>query len=135
LSVVSGEVLLLEEPLSLWGGVDVGTGVIIEEGHPQFGECLKGRIVVMPHGRGSSSSSSVLAELLRTGFGPAAIVSRLPESILVIGALVADYLYGSLCPVVVSAQPIDRPGMWELEAGTLHWIGPRSSAVDNVSTS
>jgi predicted aconitase with swiveling domain len=135
LSAVRGEVLLLEEPLSLWGGVDVATGVIIEEGHPQYGECLKGRIVVMPHGRGSSSSSSVLAELLRTGLGPAAIVSRLPESILAIGALVADYLYGSLCPVVVSAQPIDRPGIWELDGGTLRWIAPEIAAPDNVSTS
>jgi predicted aconitase with swiveling domain len=122
-TVTRGEVLNLDEPLSLWGGVDVGTGLIVEEGHPQHGESVRGRIVVMPHGRGSSSSSSVLTELLRTGLGPAAIVTRAPDSILAIGALVADALYGTGCPVVVSADPVDRPGVWELDGGSLRWVG------------
>jgi predicted aconitase with swiveling domain len=56
----------------------------------------------MPSGRGSSSSSSVLAEAIRCGTGPAGIVLAEPDPILVVGALVAARLYGLACPVVVA---------------------------------
>ncbi len=57
----------------------------------------------MPGGRGSSSSSSVLAETIRRGSGPAAIVLGTADPILTVGALVADFLYGIRCPIVVGA--------------------------------
>ncbi len=103
----SGRVLALTEPVSLWGGVSYETGDIIEPGHPQFGQNVAGRILGLPHGRGSSSSSSVLAELLRVGKGPAGIILEEPDSILVIGSLVARHLYGAFCPVVVAPIPDD----------------------------
>lgn len=102
-----GRSLVLTEPLSFWGGVDVDTGIIVEAGHPQFGETVAGRILVMPHGRGSSSSSSVLAELLRTGRGPAAVILNEPDSILAIGILVAQALYQVECPLVVTDKVVE----------------------------
>jgi predicted aconitase with swiveling domain len=123
-----GDLLVLDEPLSLWGGVDPATGVIVEEGHPQAGSRITGRILVMPHGRGSSSSSSVLAELLRNGAGPAGIVLEMPDSILVIGALVAKELYGTECPVVMGAVPPDAPGVWRISGGRLD---PVDGLVEN----
>ena len=50
---------------------------------------------------GSSSSASVLAEAVRAGRGPAAIVLGEPDLILAIGAAVAEELYGVRVPVVV----------------------------------
>lgn len=100
----SGPVLALAEPLSLWGGVDPATGTIIEPRHPSAGRSVAGRILVMPAARGSSSSSSVLAELLRGGIGPLAIVLGEPDEILAVGAAVARELYGVDCPVVVLAR-------------------------------
>lgn len=110
----SGEALVLEAPLSLWGGVDVSTGRIVDRTHPQRGEGLQGKIVVLPRGRGSSSSSSVLAELLRTARGPAGLVLAEADSILVIGALVARYLYRANCPVVVGDFPGGSGEVWEI---------------------
>jgi len=80
--------------------VDPATGTIIDAHHPQRGAVVAGRILVIPGGRGSSSSSSVLAEAVRVGSAPAAILVREPDAILVIGALVARELYGRTCPVV-----------------------------------
>lgn len=97
-----GEVLVLEAPLSMWGGLDPETGELIDRRHPQVGATLTERIVVMPSGRGSSSSSSVLAEAIRLRTGPAAIVLRQPDDIILLGALVARELYGLVCPVVVA---------------------------------
>lgn len=93
--------LVLSEPLSLWGGIDVETGRIIDRSHPDRGKNVTGTILVMPGGRGSSSSSSVLAEAVRRRTAPAAIVLSTPDPILTVGALVAQSLYGLSCPIVV----------------------------------
>ena len=101
--MTEGAALVLSEPLSLWGGMDPATGQLIDAHHPQRGASLAGRVVVMPSGRGSSSSASVLAEAARAGTAPAAILLAEPDLILAIGALVADELYGVRIPIVVDA--------------------------------
>ena len=97
--------IVLDEGLSLWGGMDPATGELIDAHHPQRGANLAGRVVVMPSGRGSSSSASVLAEAVRAGTAPAAIVLGEPDLILAIGAAVAEELYGVRVPVLVLAPP------------------------------
>ena len=95
-----GKALVLREPLSLWGGVDPATGVIIDARHPQRGTSIAGRVLVMPAVRGSSSSSSVLAETVRAGCAPIAILLGEVDLILAVGAAVAEELYGQRIPVV-----------------------------------
>lgn len=97
----TGLALVLEEPLSFWGGVDPATGRVIDRRHPQHGEDVTARVLVMPAGRGSSSSSSVLAEAVRAGTAPAAIVLARADPIVALGAVVAAELYGAAPPVVV----------------------------------
>jgi predicted aconitase with swiveling domain len=96
-----GKAVVLREGLSLWGGFDLDTGRIIDQLHPDAGRCLTGVILVMPAGRGSSSSSAVLAEAVRRGTGPSGIVLGLADPILTVGAIVAASLYGIACPIVV----------------------------------
>jgi len=97
----AGELVVLEEPLSFWGGLDSESGEIIDVRHPQLGTNIAGKIVAMTHGRGSSSSASVLAEAIRAGNGPSGVVLREPDEIVVLGSLVAGLLYETSCPVVV----------------------------------
>jgi predicted aconitase with swiveling domain len=99
-----GQALVLREPLSLWGGVDAATGLIIDARHPQRGASVTGRVLVMPLARGSSSSSSVLAEAVRAGTAPAAILLGEPDLILAVGAAVAEELYGLRVPIVLLPQ-------------------------------
>ena len=96
-----GAALVLDEPLSFWGGFDSATGLICEERHPQRGQSLAGRVAAMPSSRGSSSSSSVLAQAIRQGTGPAAVLLAEPDGIIVLGALVPRLLDGRVCPVLV----------------------------------
>lgn len=106
-----GEVLVLDEPLSFWGGMDPATGRVIDPRHPQAGADVAGRVLVMPAGRGSSSSSSVLAEAIRAGTAPAAILLLEPDAIVALGAIVARELYGIAVPVVlVPGAPPAVPG-------------------------
>lgn len=103
-----GQVVRLSEPVSFWGGVD-RDGTVSDVRHPDRGVGLAGRVLVTTSGRGSSSSSSVLADLIHAGKGPAAIVTSAPDAILVLGALVPALLYGDEVPVVVlPAIDLDR---------------------------
>jgi predicted aconitase with swiveling domain len=97
----AGIALVLDVPLSFWGGLDPETGELIDTHHPQRGALVTQRILVMPSGRGSSSSSYVLAEAIRAGTSPAAVVLREPDGIVALGAIVARELYGTSIPVVV----------------------------------
>lgn len=97
----TGAALRLDEPLSLWGGLDPATGRIIDSHHPRHGEEVAGRVLVMRAARGSSSSSSVLAEAVRAGRAPVAILLGEPDLILAVGSVVAAELYGQRIPVLV----------------------------------
>ena len=97
----SGEVLCLDEPLSFWGGVDPRSGEIVDQHHPQSGCSVAGRVLAMPSGCGSSSSSSILLEAIRNGSAPVALLVRRADEILSLGVIVADELYGRSLPVVV----------------------------------
>jgi len=97
----SGDALVLDEALSLWGGVDPEAGTVSDVHHPQLGESFVGRIVIMPHGRGSSSASSVLAEMVRARTAPAAFVLHEPDEIIALGSLAAEAVYGHVTPIVV----------------------------------
>ncbi|MEU5563598.1 aconitase X swivel domain-containing protein [Micromonospora musae] len=94
-----GVVLALDEPLSFWGGVDT-RGVIVDAHHPQRGVTVAGQVLAMRTGRGSSSSTAVLAELIRSGHAPSALLLAECDAILVIGALVAAEIYGTSLPIV-----------------------------------
>lgn len=100
------EVVISTEPISFAGEFDAATGVVTGRRSALRGECLTGRILVYPHGRGSSSTSSILAEALRRGTAPAAIVNVSVEHIIVVAALVAQELFGRSLPIVAVAPEV-----------------------------
>jgi len=95
----SGEAFVTD-PVSFWGGVSAGDGVIVDVHHRHRGRSVAGTVLVMPAGRGSSSASAVLAETLRLGTGPAAVVLASSDVILAAGSVAASELYGIECPIV-----------------------------------
>ena len=103
-----GPALVLDAPLSLWGGLDARSGLVTDRHHPQLGASVSGRVLVLPSGRGSSSSASVLAEAVRLGTAPRAILLAEPDEILAVGSLVAGLLYGRACPVLVLPAAVHR---------------------------
>ena len=96
----TGEILACVEGLSFWGGVDPGTGRIIDIHHPDHGASVAGRILMMPTSRGSCSGSGVLLQLSLNGLAPAALVFCEDEEILTLGALVSDRIFGRPLPTV-----------------------------------
>lgn len=86
-------------PVSFWGGVDAD-GTVADVHHPAHGESLTGRALVLETSKGSSSGSSVLAELVVAGQAPALVVVSEPDAVIVSGCLAAAEISGTRLPVV-----------------------------------
>ena len=123
----AGAPLLLDEPLSFWGGLDPARGLIIDRRHPQHGASVAGRMLMIPAGRGSSGGSAILAEALRLGNGPAGILMLERDAIIVVGAIVAAEFYGRICPVAL-ARERDWPAMADLARLAVE-AGPDGAAI------
>lgn len=95
-----GEALVLDAPISFWGGVDPKTGRIADVRHPQHGQSIAGKVLFLPGTIGSSSASAVLLELVHNGHAPAALVLHEPDAILLLGLIVAREM-GWETPVAV----------------------------------
>ncbi len=95
-----GEAIVLDAPLSFYGGVNPLNGEIIDRASNRLGDKIAGKILVLPAGRGSSSSSSVLAEALRLRTGPVGIVIGQVDAIMVAGCIVAEKLYDIVIPII-----------------------------------
>ena len=125
----TGTVLRLIEPLSFWGGLDPATGRIVDRRHPDRGASVTGRILAMPSGRGSSSSSSVLAEAIRAGTGPSGIVMAAKDGIVTLGAMVAAELYAVVVPVVALTpedfESIPPGATVSIHGARVSWGSPR----------
>lgn len=105
-----GTVLRLDEPVSFWGGIDPATSEVVLPGHPQLGERIAGSILVLPRPIGSSSSASVILELLYNGSAPRALILGVRDAILPIGVLVARQMGWSVIPVLAMTDPPFRTG-------------------------
>jgi predicted aconitase with swiveling domain len=99
----SGEALVLDAPISFWGGVDPKTGRIADVRHPQHGESISGKVLFLPGTIGSSSASAVLLELVHAGHAPVALVLHEPDAILLLGLIVAREM-GWETPVAVRLE-------------------------------
>jgi predicted aconitase with swiveling domain len=84
------EALVSQEPISFFGGVDPDTGVIVEEGHPLQGQCLAGKILAFPRGKGSTVGSYTLYRLKKNGKAPAALLTLECETIVAVGAIISE---------------------------------------------
>lgn len=86
---VEGEALVSRQPIGFLGGVDPETGLVIEPGHELQGQCVTGKILVFPTGKGSTVGSYILYRLARAGLGPAGIVNAVGEPIVAVGAIIS----------------------------------------------
>ncbi len=87
---VEGEVLLSRDSISFLGSVDPKTGIVIEEKHALTGKSIKGRVLIFPHGKGSTVGSYVMYQLKKNGAAPAAIINLETEPIVAVGAIISE---------------------------------------------
>lgn len=84
------EALVSKQPLSFLGGVDPADGKVIEKNHDLSGQCVRDKVLVFPHGHGSTVGSYVLYSLKKSRLAPKAIINRTADPVVVVGAIIAD---------------------------------------------
>ena len=99
-----GPVLVLDEPLSFWGAFEPLSGLLLDVHHPQRGACVTGTVLLMRESKGSGSAPGAVAESIRLGTAPAAIVLVKTDINIAVGAEVAAALYGTVCPVLTVTE-------------------------------
>jgi len=95
-----GPLLFTRQAISFWGCVDPLTGTISDKRHELFGESISGKILVFPFGKGSSTGSLMLLELLRLDLAPEAIINVRTEPLLATGPVVGKHFYEKTFPIV-----------------------------------
>lgn len=88
--LASGQTLVSKMGISFYGGVDPESGLVVEKGHDLEGQCIAGKILVFPTGKGSTVGSYTLYRLAKNGLGPAAIVNSACETITAVGCIIAE---------------------------------------------
>ncbi len=85
-----GEALVTTQPISFLGSVDTKTGVVVEKGHELEGKSIKGKVLVFPHGKGSTVGSYAIYQLKKNSAAPSAIINIKAEPIVAVGAIISD---------------------------------------------
>ena len=108
-----GQLLTTQQPISFWGCVDPVTGSISDKRHELFGESVSKKVLVFPFGKGSSTGSLMILELLRLNLAPAAIINIRTEPLLATGPVVGKHFYGKTFPIV----NVDESNFYQLKTG------------------
>lgn len=84
-----GLVIITRDPISFLGNVDPNTGKVVDVNHELFGQSVKGKVLVFPHGKGSTVGSYVIYQLFKNGVAPAAMINLESEPIVAVGAIIS----------------------------------------------
>lgn len=82
--------MISRDPISFLGSVDPETGVVVEEKHSLAGKSIKGKVLVFPHGKGSTVGSYVMYQLKKNDAAPIAIINLETEPIVAVGAIISE---------------------------------------------
>jgi len=94
-----GEALITSQAISFFGGIDPETGFVVERGHELEGQCIAGRVLVFPTGKGSTVGSYTLYRLKHNGHAPLAILNAECETITAVGCIIAEIVCVDQLPI------------------------------------
>lgn len=95
-----GKALVSKQAFMFAHGVEPTTGKIIDSHSDISGENIKGKVLLFPFGKGSTTGSAWLLETIRRGNGPLAVINAESEPIIATALLMARLLYGITIPLV-----------------------------------
>lgn len=85
-----GKALVTSQAISFFGGIDPETGVVVERSHQLEGQCVAGKVLVFPTGKGSTVGSYTLYRMKHNGCAPLAILNSECETITAVGCIIAE---------------------------------------------
>ncbi|MCD6096564.1 MAG: DUF126 domain-containing protein, partial [Thermoprotei archaeon] len=88
--VITGSLMVSNEPISFYGDIDVSSGVVVNKRHDLYGRSLKDKVLLIPHSRGSTVGPYILYSLSKRGLAPKAILSCETDTLLAVGCIISD---------------------------------------------
>ena len=98
--LASGMALVSRKAFTFAHGVDPSTGDVTDAHSDISGENVKGRVLIYPFGKGSTTASAWFLETVRLGNAPVAVVTEGIDLGVVIGSVLAKALYGKDIPLL-----------------------------------
>lgn len=125
--IVEGEALSTKKYFGFTHGVNPATGEIVDERHEWRGLNLKGKILVYPFAKGSSSGALWILETVRLGNAPLAIINLETEPIIAGGCILAEMIYHTSIALV---DKLDRNPCEEIKSGDYVRVNGESGVVE-----
>jgi predicted aconitase with swiveling domain len=85
----SGESIVTRDTISFLGNVNPETGVVVDPSHELYGQCISGKVLIFPGGKGSTVGSYVIYQLKKRGLAPVAMINIRSEPIVAVGAIIS----------------------------------------------
>jgi len=98
--VARGRALVSSEAFSFSHGIDPATGRVTDPLHDWRGETVRGKVLVFPFGKGSTTGGLWILEMARLGNTPAGIVNLRADPVVVSGFVMAAVIYGVRVPII-----------------------------------
>jgi len=95
-----GKALVSRQPFMFAHGVEPKSGDVIDMRSDIRGENIKGKVLMFPFGKGSTTGSAWFLEAIRQGNGPSAVINVETEPIIASAIVMARLLYGIAIPLV-----------------------------------
>ena len=95
-----GEAVVSSRAFTFAHGVDPRSGIVTDVHSDLKNVNVKGKILVYPLGKGSTTGASWFLETVRNGNEPKAVLTQAAEPIIVVGSVLAKILYGRTIPVM-----------------------------------
>jgi predicted aconitase with swiveling domain len=108
------------QAISFFGGVDPETGMVVEHGHELEGQCISGKVLVFPTGKGSTVGSYTLYRLKHNNRAPLAILNGICETIVAVGCIIAEIPCVDQMPI----QKIPNHCLVEINGEQIHFKLP-----------
>ncbi len=124
--VAEGEALVSNQTFGFSHCIEPDTGRVSDRMHEWMGQNVKGKVLVFPYAKGSTTNGIFFLETLRLGNAPLAIINLEVEPVIAAGFILANVLFKKEVPVVdhLEQNPIEL-----LEAGDWVRVDANSGTV------
>lgn len=125
--VAEGEALVTHQFFGFTHGVEPTTGRVSDERHEWVGQNIKGKVLVFPYGKSSSTGGLFILEAVRCGNAPAGLINIETDPVIGAGFIMAEIFYNKEVPVM---DKFDRDPLKAIKTGDYVRIDANEGIVE-----
>ncbi len=120
--VATGKALISKHKISFLGAVDPTTGIIVDKSLDVYEEEITNCVLIFPGGKGSTVGSYVIYQLKKHGKSPCAMINRRADTIVAVGAIIAEIPVVDSLEIDIIEDELIRDGEEVLVNGTEGYV-------------